>query len=32
VITEESLKHVYGIDVRVISWDGFRIVHPEGDA
>ena len=32
VITEESLKHVYGIDVRVISWNGFRIVHPEGDA
>ncbi len=32
VITEESLKHVYGIDVRVISWNGFRVVHPEGDA
>jgi len=32
VITEESLKHVYGIDVRVISCNGFRIVHPEGGA
>jgi len=32
VITEESLKHVYGIDVRVITWNGFRIVHPKGDA
>ncbi len=32
VITEESLKQVYGIDVRVISWNGFRIVHPKGDA
>ena len=32
VITEEGLKHVYGIDVRVISWNGFRIVHPAGDA
>ena len=32
VITEEGLKRVYGIDVRVISWNGFRIVHPEGDA
>ena len=32
VITEESLKQVYGIDVRVISWNGFRIVYPEGGA
>ena len=32
VITEESLKQVYGIDVRVITWNGFRIVHPEGGA
>ena len=30
VITEEGLKTVYGIDVRVISWNGFRIVCPEG--
>ena len=32
VITEEALKQVYGIDVRVISWNGFRIVYPEGGA
>jgi iron complex transport system ATP-binding protein len=32
VITEDSLKQVYGIDVRVISWNGFRIVYPEGGA
>ena len=28
VITEEALRQVYGIDVRVISWNGFRIVYP----
>ena len=32
VITEDSLKQVYGIDVRVISWNGFRIAYPEGGA
>jgi iron complex transport system ATP-binding protein len=32
VITEEALKAVYGIDVRVINWNGFRIVCPEGGA
>jgi len=29
VISEEGLKAVYGIDVRVIAWNGFRIVYPE---
>jgi len=32
VITEEGLRTVYGIDVRVISWNGFRIVYPDGGA
>ena len=32
VITEEGLKAVYRIDVRVIAWNGFRIVYPEGGA
>ena len=31
VITEEALMQVYGIEVRVINWNGFRIVYP-GDA
>jgi len=30
VITEENLKAVYGIDVRVVSWNGFQMVYPGG--
>lgn len=31
VISEENLRHVYDIGVRVITWNGCRIVYPEGN-
>jgi iron complex transport system ATP-binding protein len=28
VITEDTMKRVYGIDVSLIPWNGTRVVYP----
>lgn len=32
VITEDTMKRVYGIDVSLIPWNGTRVVYPRIDA